>query len=237
MGWTKSDREKFLKTCDSINGIMPKEVISRQATLFEDVLEDDTPNSKYQKIRLVLKYPPLDTNPDSNPMAKQSARFTVSRYSNGPKKGEPIIFENKKTGKNDVMIKSYQDAKITNTSKMLQMQILTQLKAHKGFTKFRKSIFVTRMEFIFKVSSNAPQYMMNDLKAGTKIYFKDTKPDLDNLEKMVWDAMQAEKAEKEILNAFTGLVYDNDAQIVSKNGIFKRWGIIPGVIIEMEGII
>jgi len=79
--------------------------------------------------------------------------------------------------------------------------------------------------------------MMEDLKAGTKIYFKDTKPDLDNLEKMVWDSMQAEKAEKDVVNAMTGLVYDNDAQIVSKNGIFKRWGIRPGVIIEMEGYI
>ena len=67
------------------------------------------------------------------------------------------------------------------------------------------------------------------------IYFKDTKPDLDNLEKLVWDAMQIEKADKDVRNAMTGLVYDNDAQIVSKNGIFKRWGLTPGVIIEMEG--
>jgi Holliday junction resolvase RusA-like endonuclease len=169
-------------------------------------------------------------------MAKQSARFTVSRYSNGIKKGEPIIFQNKRTGKDDVMIKSYQDAKITNTAKMLQLQLLVQLKAQ-PFTKFRSSIFVTRMEFIFKVSKNAPQYMVNDLKSGNKIYFKDTKPDLDNLEKMVWDAMQAEKAEKDVMNAMTGLVYDNDAQIVSKNGVFKRWGIVPGLILELEGYI
>lgn len=236
MGWTKADREKFLKSCDTIRGIMPKEVIEKQGNLFDDILEVDTPNPRYQKIRLILKYPPLAENPDEDPMAKQSARFTVSRYSNGPKKGEPIIFENKRTGKPDVMIKSYQDAKITNTANMLQLQILVQLKGQ-HFTKFRGAIFVTRMEFIFKVSKNAPKYMIDDLKSGTKIYFKDTKPDLDNLEKMVWDAMQAEKAEKDVTNAMTGLVYDNDAQIVSKNGVFKRWGIIPGVIIEMEGYI
>lgn len=237
MGWTKADRESFLKSCDEIRGIMPQEVISKQAKLFEDVLEVDTPNPRYQKLRLVLKYPPLAENPDGDPIAKQSARFTVTRYSKGDKKGEPVIFKNNRTGKDDVMIKSYQDAKITNTAKMLQLQILVQLKAHQGFTKFRNAIFVTRMEFIFKVSKNAPQYMMNDLKAGTKIYFKDTKPDLDNLEKMVWDAMQAEKAEKDITNAMTGLVYDNDAQIVSKNGVFKRWGLRPGLILELEGYI
>lgn len=236
MGWTKADRESFLDGCNDIRGIMPQEVISKQGNLFDDIIEVDTPNPRYQKIKLILKYPPLAENPDGDPMAKQSARFTVSRYSNGPKKGEPIIFDNKRTGKPDVMIKSYQDAKITNTAKMLQLQLIVQLKGQ-HFTKFRNAIFVTRMEFIFKVSKNAPKYMMDDLKAGTKIYFKDTKPDLDNLEKMVWDAMQAEKAEKDITNAMTGLVYDNDAQIVSKNGVFKRWGIVPGVIIEMEGYI
>ena len=234
---TKAEREKFLKSCDLINGIMPKEVIKKQQTIFDDVIITDQKKTRYQKLRFVLKYPPLAENPDGDPMAKQSARFTVSRYMNGEKKGEPIIFMNKRTLKNDVMIKSYQDAKITNTAKMLQLQILKQLKATESFTKFRGAIFVTRMEFIFKVSKNAPKYMLNDLKEGQLIYFKETKPDLDNLEKMIWDAMQAEKAEKDIVNAMTGLVYDNDAQIVSKNGVFKRWGMAPGVIIEMEGYI
>ena len=234
---TKAEREKFLKSCDLINGIMPKEVIKKQQTIFDDVIITDQKKTRYQKLKFILKYPPLAENPDGDPMAKQSARFTVSRYMNGEKKGEPIIFMNKRTLKNDVMIKSYQDAKITNTSKLLQLQILKQLKATESFTKFRGAIFVTRMEFIFKVSKNAPKYMLNDLKEGNMIYFKETKPDLDNLEKMIWDAMQAEKAEKDIVNAMTGLVYDNDAQIVSKNGVFKRWGLRPGVIIEMEGYI
>ena len=234
---TKAEREKFLKSCDLINGIMPKEVIKKQQTIFDDVIITDQKKTRYQKLKFILKYPPLAENPDGDPMAKQSARFTVSRYMNGEKKGEPIIFMNKRTLKNDVMIKSYQDAKITNTSKLLQLQILKQLKATDSFTKFRGAIFVTRMEFIFKVSKNAPKYMLNDLKEGNMIYFKETKPDLDNLEKMVWDAMQAEKAEKDIVNAMTGLVYDNDAQIVSKNGVFKRWGLRPGVIVEMEGYI
>ena len=234
---TKAEREKFLKSCDLINGIMPKEVIKKQQTIFDDVIITDQKKTRYQKLKFILKYPPLAENPDGDPMAKQSARFTVSRYMNGEKKGEPIIFLNKRTLKNDVMIKSYQDAKITNTSKLLQLQILKQLKATESFTKFRGAIFVTRMEFIFKVSKNAPKYMLNDLKEGNMIYFKETKPDLDNLEKMIWDAMQAEKAEKDIVNAMTGLVYDNDAQIVSKNGVFKRWGMVPGVLIEMEGYI
>lgn len=232
MGWTKIDRAKFLKTCESNQ---PHEIVKQQGTLFEEDVEFQNKN-KYQSIRLVLKYPLLTENMVGDPLAKQSARFMVSRYMNGDKKGEPIIFTNKNTGKKDAMIKSYQDSKIVNTTTMLREQIKKQL--HEiDFYKFRGAIFITHMEFIFTVSKNAPQYMINDIKAGTKIYFKDTKPDLDNLEKLVWDSMQTEKAEKDIRNAMIDLVYDNDAQIVAKNCVFKRWGIIPGVIINMEGAI
>ena len=235
MGWTKADRDKFLKSCNEIENIMPKEVIKVQTTMFEDILETDDPTLKYQKVRFAMKYPILTDNTKGDPTAKQSARFTVQRYMGGDKKGEPIIFKNK-AGKDDVMIKSYQDVRITNTTKALQMQI-TKIMHEKGYTKFRGAIFVTRMEFIFKVSDNAPKYLINELKMGTKISFKDTKPDLDNLEKLVYDAMEEKIVEKSTEKAFIGLLYDNDALIVSKNGIFKRWGIVPGVIVEMEGYI
>lgn len=232
MGWTKIDKAKFLKTCE-LN--QPHEIIKQQGTLFEEDVEFQNKN-KYQSIRLVLKYPLITDNMIGDPMPKQSARFMVARYMNGEKKGEPIIFTNKRTGKLDAMIKSYQDSKIVNTTVMLREQIKKQL-SQIEFYKFRGAIFVTRMEFIFTVSKNAPQYMVNDIKAGTKIYFKDTKPDLDNLEKLIWDAMQTDKAEKDIGQAMLGLVYDNDSQIVAKNCVFKRWGIIPGVIVYMEGAI
>ena len=121
------------------------------------------------------------------------------------------------------MIVSYPEAKIVNTEAMIAEQIKMQLlKYFPEFNKFIGCVFLTRLEMVFKHPSTAPQYMLNDLKSGTKIYFKDTKPDLDNLEKLVYDALQ-------------GMLYENDARIVSKNGIFKRYGIIPGIIIELEG--
>lgn len=233
MAYTKAERQKFLEALDQGREVMPQGVIKRELTLFEDTIEVDR-KTNYQKITLALRYPILTENTNGDPMAKQSARFTVQRYLKGEKKGEPIIFMNKNTNKPDVMIKSYQDSKIKNTTQVLQYQINQQL-AKQRFTKFRGAIFITRMEFVFKVYSSATKKMLEDLKTGNMIYFKDTKPDLDNLEKLVWDAMQIEKADKDVRNAMTGLVYDNDAQIVSKNGIFKRWGLTPGVIIEMEG--
>lgn len=230
MGWTKADRVKFLRAAEECR---PKEAIVRQTTLFEDIVEDES-NKDYQKIKLILKYPIMTGNLNGDPMPKQSARFAVSRHMNGPKKGEPILFTNKYTGKADVMIKSYQEAKITNTVSMLREQIIMQMESNK-YKKFKGAIFITKMEFVFEVSKNAPKYMINDLKENSKIYFKDTKPDLDNLEKMILDAMETEKLNKNITRAMLGLVYDNDAQIVFKSVVFKRWGLIPGVIIEMEG--
>ena len=79
MGWTKADREKFLKTTEEARGLMPTEVISRQQALFEDIVETDVANSKYQKIRIVLMYPKLIDNDKGNPIAKQSARFVARR--------------------------------------------------------------------------------------------------------------------------------------------------------------
>jgi Holliday junction resolvase RusA-like endonuclease len=96
-------------------------------------------------------------------------------------------------------------------------------KKYPNFIKYRKGVFVTRLEMIFKVSNSAPKYMMEDLKNGTKIYFKETSPDCDNLEKLIYDALED-----------VG-VMENDGQICSKNGILKRFGIVPGVIIELEG--
>lgn len=230
MGWTKADKEKFLRAIDTNR---PCEIIKQQGSLFDDVIETEN-KGKIQTVRLALKYPVMTENIYGDPMPKQSARFMVTRHMNGDNKGEPVVFINKRTGKKDVIIKSYQDAKITNTVKLLREQIKRQIK-DTGFVKFRGAIFITKMEFIFQVSKNAPKYMINDLKAGTKIYFKETKPDLDNLEKLILDAMETEKMEKGSMEAMTGLIYDNDAQIVLKTGVFKRWGIIPGVIINMEG--
>lgn len=230
MGWTKADRAKFMAACESNK---PTPVVKQQGSLFEDAIELE-PNQRYQSVEIVLLYPKLIDNINGDPVPKQSARFTVTRYSKGDKKGEPVIYKNARTGKNDVIIKSYQDAKITNTVDMLREQIKVQM-LNKKMHKFRSAIFISRIEFIFEVSKNAPKYMLNDLRSGEKIYFKDTKPDLDNLEKLIYDAMESEKMEMAARTAMTGLLYDNDAQIVCKTAVFKRWGIRPGVIINLEG--
>ena len=117
----------------------------------------------------------------------------------------------------------YPPSGVKETTDALQQQIKYWLKQdYPKFKMFLGPVYVTRVEFVFSPLSTTPNYVLEDLKIGKNIYFKDTKPDNDNLEKLIWDAME-------------GLVYENDSRIVSKNGIFKRYGIKPGVIIEMEG--
>lgn len=226
MGFTKSDRIKFLAKCDETRNIMPTVVIERQQTLFDEVIES-TPNRKWQHLSLHFKYPPLDNNPNGDPIPKQSARFTAKRHlkddNYGNKKGDVIVYTNKQ-GKKDVLITSYPETKLVNTANMIKEQIKMQLaKKYPYFAKYRKGVFITRLEMIFKVSNSAPKYMVDDIKNGTKIYFKETAPDCDNLEKLIYDCLED-----------VGIM-DNDGQICSKNGILKRYGIVPGVIIEMEG--
>ena len=241
--FTKADKEAFLRTCDSCSEFMPKEIIKKEFDLFGECIEPADANQKLQSIRLVLLYPKIHPNVDGNPIAKQSVRFASMKIKDGPNKGDVFTYTNKVSGKLDVIINTYQDARITNTTKMLQEQILKQLK-EQHYLKYKGAIFITRMEFIFKHPASMSKKDLEELKHGKRIIFKETKPDLDNLEKIVWDSMQIEKSkqsldnlEKDMRSHLQGLVYDNDAQIVSKNVIFKRWGLRPGVIIEMEGYV
>jgi len=52
--------------------------------------------------------------------------------------------------------------------------------------------------------------------------YKTTKPDLDNLEKMLWDAME-------------GIVFINDSLICEKHNVIKTYGDTPGYSIILEG--
>ena len=46
---TKADKEKFLQSCDLVRGIMPKEVIQKQQTFFDDVIVTDQKKNKIPK--------------------------------------------------------------------------------------------------------------------------------------------------------------------------------------------
>lgn len=217
MGFNKKEKQAFLNIIESCAAIMPREMIQhKQFVLFDEAEEKPT----YKRLYFPLIYPEIKENPKGDPLPKQSFRHYVQRN----KQGDVITFRNAKTGKLDVILKGYQEAKITNTHDMLVEQFkIYLLRDYKGFRPFYKDVHILRAEFIFKAIESLSKADKEAVSSGDYILFKETEPDLDNLEKMLWDAMQE-----------AGVI-SNDARICSKNGIFKRFGTRPGVIVELEG--
>jgi Holliday junction resolvase RusA-like endonuclease len=219
MAFGKKKTAEFLKVIEEGRKVMPREIIKpREYSLFDDV--DDLGKPLYQHVRLELVYPEMNENLEGNPMAKQSFRQFVQRE----KSGDVFVFNNQRTGKKDVIMKGYTDAKITKTAEIITLQSRVQIaKNHIGFRQFTKDVHITRCEFIFAPIASMTKADKEALNTGEFIVWKDTKPDLDNLLKLIWDALEAAG------------VMENDARICSYNGIFKRYGPVPGVIIELEG--
>jgi Holliday junction resolvase RusA-like endonuclease len=217
MGYNKKTKEKFLKAIEYGKMVMPFGIINvKQYSLFDEPENND----HYKVLNFALRYPPMDKNVNGDPMAKQSMRTMVRR----DKEGNVMTFTNPKTGKLDVFTQQYQEAKLTQTADVLQLQLQQQLsKKYIGFRPFYKDVHILRAEFIFSQIASLSKSDEEAIASGDWIVFKETEPDLDNLEKMLWDVMQAAG------------IFTNDARIVSKNGIFKRYGTIPGIIVELEG--
>lgn len=223
MAWTKAKKAEFEAAYKKTEDYLPKELVPIQTSMFEDVVEH---KDNWQKLRFQLIYPRLDSNPKGDPVPKQSFKEYFQRYKKddpikGKRKGD-LVLVNQNGLLTPITIK-YPSKGVVETTNALQAQIKYWIeKSYPNFKMFLGPVFVTRVEFVFTPLANTPKYIMDDLYTGKHVYFKDTKPDDDNLEKLLWDA-------------FEGIVYDNDSRKVSKNGIFKRYGIKPGVIVELEG--
>ena len=79
------------------------------------------------------------------------------------------------------------------------------------------------MRFVFpylKSFSKKKIQEIEELKAYAA--YKTTKPDLDNLEKMLWDAMN-------------GVVFADDSLICGKRNINKEYGRVPGINLRILG--
>lgn len=218
MSLGKKKKETFLRMIEMGKLVMPTEIIKvKEFSLFAD---EDMAAPKYRLLRFELLYPQMAENPNGDPIPKQSFRQYVQR----DKDGHVFVYTNPKTQKRDVIMKGYQEAIITNTTEALSLQIRNQVsKKYIGFRPFFKDVHVRRCEFIFTAIGSLNKAETEALTTGEFIVFKETKPDLDNLQKLLWDAFEDSG------------VFTNDSRIASINGAFKRYGLVPGVIIELEG--
>lgn len=136
-----------------------------------------------------------------NPQPKQSARFYRT---NG-------------------FIRSYQPKKITDWVAQARFQIEAQiyeLKKTEGLSfPLDGEIKIKSISFIFPLLSNCTKKDKELIQSGATIY-KNTKPDLDNLQKLTYDSCNK-------------LLWIDDARIVEIGKISKIFGLEPRIEIEI----
>lgn len=136
------------------------------------------------------------------PKAKQSTKFKTFRA--GDK----------------TFTKTYQPKDIVQEADNLRTQFISQLPV--GFLAFTDTVKVLELCFTFPPLKGFSKTKLAQLNAGEITLMKTTKPDLDNLEKMVYDAME-------------GVVFINDSLIAEKRRIWKKFGNNPGIHVILDG--
>lgn len=118
-------------------------------------------------------------------------------------------------GKTSVMLRKFQDEKTINNANFIRWCIRGQLPY--GWQLWDGAIIVRQLDYIFY----PPKNLTKRVAAGEFIYVQ-TKPDLtDNLNKLLFDAMNQ-------------LVYVDDSQIVHLLECRKFYGLQPKTVIVME---
>ncbi len=113
-------------------------------------------------------------------------------------------------------VRKYQPSEIVTESKTIASQVIEQIPlTHKPWT----GPIMIRMQFVFPPTSGWSKKKLAELKDGKRFY-KTTKPDVDNLQKLVFDAMQ-------------GRVYINDSQICNLF-VEKIYGQTPKTEISLK---
>lgn len=116
-------------------------------------------------------------------------------------------------------VQHFQSAKVKGATANLRAQIIAQLPD--GFGLLGGPLVVHELVFTFAPLKSATKAQRESMARG-RAYPKPTKPDLDNLEKLVWDACE-------------GIVYPNDSLIWEKRQVRKVYGPVPGIRLVIEG--
>jgi Holliday junction resolvase RusA-like endonuclease len=148
------------------------------------------------------------------PVAKQSVR------ANPVYKKDGNVQTYFKDGKLKALIRYHQPAKYDRLEKEYRTSILSQLP--NDFKMFEKEVHITRLEFIFPALKSFTKKQMEMLN-NREIIYHTSRPDVDNCRKLIFDSM-------------TGLIYKDDSKICTENNVIKRYGIKPGILIQLKGI-
>lgn len=195
-----------------IKNKMEKNTIAKQQELFEPKSE-----TSFRTITLRLECM-REKGVLLDPIPKQGDRAKILPI----KFANPYDFKGSKYYRLDqLFVSHYTSSLITRWEKHLQWQIKAQLP--RDFKMFEKEVHVQTIEFIFQPLKSMSKKVLASIREG-EIIFKTTKPDLqDNLVKPLYDALE-------------GIVLKHDAIVCSEGQKIKRYGMVPGINIELSGM-
>ena len=196
-----------------------------QLDLFGETMEikSTSPKSKietfgnYKRIEMFLYYPKLKENPNGDPVAKQGDRQNIMLRRNAS-----VLYDKaggKYYRKSDMYIHHYQPALITKTTESLSTQAKLLMK---GTEMFMNEVIVEEIIYQFSPLKSFTKSMQMQINNGVEI-MKVTKPDMmDNLSKLLMDA-------------FSKIVFNDDALIWKTANMRKVYSVVPGVFIKLIG--
>lgn len=147
------------------------------------------------------------------PVAKQSVRANPVYRKDGN------VQTYMKNGKLKALIRYHQPEKYEKLEREYRVSILSQLP--KDFKMFENEVHITKLEFIFPALKSFTKRQM-EMLYNREIIYHTHRPDVDNCRKLVFDSM-------------TDLVYIDDSKICTENNVIKRYGLRPGILIELYG--
>jgi Holliday junction resolvase RusA-like endonuclease len=149
------------------------------------------------------------------PMSKQSVRVAPVYRKDGN------VATYLRNGKLKCLIRHYQPSKFIAAEEIIRLSLQNQIKKD-GFKILEHEVHIIKYEIIFRPLKSFTKKQMQMLE-NREIIYKTTNPDLpDNLKKFYNDCLK-------------GLVWKDDGLICTENGVIKRYGIKPGIIITVKG--
>ena len=135
--------------------------------------------------------------------------------------GDPMPKQSVRSFVKNGKIMHYQPKEMSDRTKDYIRQIKEQLP--KDFVPFSEIVFVTKMHFIFPPlkAFHKVKGKMDAIRNG-EIFYKTTKPDIDNLSKMALDSIK-------------DIVMVDDNLIVGISNMKKYYGVGGCIIIELKG--
>ncbi len=115
----------------------------------------------------------------------------------------------------------YQSSNVVQAERSISIMARKQIP--KCFEIWTGPVRVEKLSFVFLPPASFSKAKKQAIRSMPGVYAKTTKPDTDNLEKLLWDSLE-------------GLLFKNDAQIFDKRKVSKVYGIKPGIQLEIREV-